>query len=42
MINVTSSKEKLGFDITYENRHELSRHKSGSLMIAVKKAIKLT
>ena len=42
MINVISSMENLGFDITYKNRHELSRYKSGGLMIAVKKVIKLT
>ena len=35
--------KKIGFDITYKNRHELNRYKSsGLLMIAVKKAIKLT
>ena len=27
MINVISSMENLGFDITYKNRHELSRYK---------------
>lgn len=42
MINVTSSMENLGFDITYKNRHELSRYKSGGLMIAVRKTIKLS
>ena len=41
MLDVTSSMENLGYDVAYKNRHVLSRYKSGGLMIAVKKAIKL-
>lgn len=41
MVNIASSMSNLGFGVTYKNRHELTRHKSGALMVAVKRNIKL-
>ncbi|XP_063866950.1 uncharacterized protein LOC135104017 [Scylla paramamosain] len=33
--------KNLGFDIVFKNRHELSRYKSGGLVLAIKRDIKL-
>lgn len=41
IVNVKEKMESIGYDVVFKNRSKLSRHKSGGLLIAVKKNVNL-